>query len=245
MKTNRSCAYCGSPKNITADHVPPKGLFRKPRPSNLITVPACGRCHDKTSLDDEYFVQRIALREDAGGHPAAQARWESIIRALARTEAGGFRRQLMADLGDADVRTPAGTWVGRAPTYNVQLERIFRVVRRTVLGLFFHHSGRRLRDDFIVMVQSEETLAGLPTSVLDDLRDDVLAPLSQVQPVVIGDDVFAYWHAFGDEEPNVSAWRLAFYGCVGFLALTGIRPAREHFPDPAPGGAFNTASRSI
>lgn len=48
------CYLCGNP-STTRDHIPPLGIFPKPRPDNLITVPACGNCNAKTTLDDEYF----------------------------------------------------------------------------------------------------------------------------------------------------------------------------------------------
>ena len=49
------CVYCGSEENITREHIPPKALFPPPKPSNLITVPACNTCNGKKSIDDEYF----------------------------------------------------------------------------------------------------------------------------------------------------------------------------------------------
>jgi 5-methylcytosine-specific restriction endonuclease McrA len=59
------CAYCGDVGIITRDHVPPKGIFPKPRPANLITVPACSKCHSQqTSRDDEYFRNTLNVRED-------------------------------------------------------------------------------------------------------------------------------------------------------------------------------------
>jgi 5-methylcytosine-specific restriction endonuclease McrA len=66
MSTNqrtskKTCAYCGSPTDLTRDHVPPKNLFPLPKPVNLITVPACKKCHSETSQDDEYFRVKILL----------------------------------------------------------------------------------------------------------------------------------------------------------------------------------------
>ena len=50
------CIYCQTNPKETNDHVPPKGLFREPRPSNLITVPACLKCNNGFSGDDDYFL---------------------------------------------------------------------------------------------------------------------------------------------------------------------------------------------
>jgi len=39
------CVYCGKKLPLTKDHIPPKNLYSKPRPSNLITVPCCEKCN--------------------------------------------------------------------------------------------------------------------------------------------------------------------------------------------------------
>src|SRR5208283_2514674 len=54
------CLYCGRVRPLTRDDVPPKNLFPKPRPSNLITVPSCQKCNQSFMLDDEYFRLVIA-----------------------------------------------------------------------------------------------------------------------------------------------------------------------------------------
>src|SRR5512142_2642153 len=55
-KRTITCPYCRRivpHRDSEKDHVPPKGLFGKPRPSNLITVRCCGDCHDAMSKGDE------------------------------------------------------------------------------------------------------------------------------------------------------------------------------------------------
>jgi hypothetical protein len=62
MNTPVACAYCGSTSELTDDHIPPKNLFPKPRPENIITVKACKICVKDTSKDDEYFrMNRFSL----------------------------------------------------------------------------------------------------------------------------------------------------------------------------------------
>ena len=51
----RLCIYCQINPADTVDHVPPKGLFKEPRPVDLIIVPACSTCNNSFSKDDEYF----------------------------------------------------------------------------------------------------------------------------------------------------------------------------------------------
>ncbi len=39
------CTYCGTTGSLTRDHLPARSLFKKPRPSSLITVPSCLPCN--------------------------------------------------------------------------------------------------------------------------------------------------------------------------------------------------------
>ncbi len=55
------CAYCGVREGTTADHIPPKVCFPKPRPQ-LITVPACEECNNCFSKEDEEFAAFLSLR---------------------------------------------------------------------------------------------------------------------------------------------------------------------------------------
>src|SRR5271165_919227 len=52
--TPKTCVFCGAIAT-TSDHVPPKNLFIPPRPTDLITVPACEICNGGTSTLDEEF----------------------------------------------------------------------------------------------------------------------------------------------------------------------------------------------
>jgi hypothetical protein len=61
----KHCAICGKPcETTTRDHIPPKGLFGKPLPDNLLTVPSCQQCNQEASGDDEYF-RLLAVEWDA------------------------------------------------------------------------------------------------------------------------------------------------------------------------------------
>jgi len=68
QKEKSVCVFCGDPAT-TRDHVPPKGVFPDPKPSDLITVPACDSCNSDTKLDDEYFRWLVAT--GSGGNEDA------------------------------------------------------------------------------------------------------------------------------------------------------------------------------
>lgn len=218
-----ACAYCAASDRLTKDHIPPEKLFPSPRPGNLITVPACGDCHSDTSRDDEYFRLKVCLREDAGNHPKARENWAAIFRSLGRVEAGGLRKSFSADMRSVQLCTPAGIYVGRRLSYDVDMVRIRRVVERIVRGFYFAERGSPLGLANEVRVYANEDLQQETQDVLDELTKNILLPLAAQTPKVIGDNVFSYRFHIPDENPMYSVWGLSFYGAIPFLCLTGPR----------------------
>jgi hypothetical protein len=70
------CYNCGTIAR-TRDHVFPRSLFTRPRPSPSPTVPACHACQRRTGLDEVYFRSFVA--GGAYQHPTARALWDSQI----------------------------------------------------------------------------------------------------------------------------------------------------------------------
>lgn len=84
------CLYCGSGFGgevvRSADHVPSKVLLRKPYPVNLPTVPACVKCNNGFSGDEQYV--RVFLGCVIAGSADPDAQSDSGVRAtLARSPA--------------------------------------------------------------------------------------------------------------------------------------------------------------
>jgi hypothetical protein len=221
----KACAYCGSRENLTDDHVPPRNVFPKPRPGNLITVPACEKCNKSTSKDEEYFRLKLCLSEQVGNNPDARRNREAIFRSLERPEATLFKRSFLSDMRSIQLRTPAGIYLGRRLAFDVDLSRIFRVVEKSIKGLFFYETGHRLHPLYEVDIQSNETLNEYPLEVLKEWKQTILLPLAHLSPKTIGEGIFAYRFHITEEDPFVSAWLLTFYEQVSFLGLTG--PMRE------------------
>jgi hypothetical protein len=218
------CVYCGSYGSITDDHVPPKAIFAKPRPSNLITVPACPKCHKLTTKDDEYFRIRLGLNDQARGHPDVNANLSSIFKSLNRVEAGKMRRQFIADSYPVEIRTPSGLYAGKGSAFRVDMNRIVRVVKRTILGLYFHETGKRLPAGHDVGVMPWDMIKQQGREAEEEVKNWLYAPLMTVEPKIIGQNVFSYRHQI---LPECSGWMVGFYGTVFFFAITSKPPVQE------------------
>lgn len=216
----KACVYCGAAAAETFDHVPPKNLFPRPRPSNLITVPCCEPCRKTQSKDDEYFRNMVIMRHDVAEVPAAGRILNTVHAALARPEARGLTTRIVRSVREVEIRTAAGLYLGQVASYTVDLRRLDAVVRRTLRGVYFHELGVRL------LPETHETpvwgLAGLTN--LDSENTAALQRLVEFSAGgavrALGDRVCTYsWRAIDDAE-DCSVWFFLFYGCVAFMGLT-------------------------
>jgi hypothetical protein len=223
---SRQCVYCGATKNLSLDHVPPRNLFAKPRPNNLVTVPSCTLCNTAASKDDEYFRLMLSMSEDTGDHPDVQGNLPAILRSLTKVKKLGFARSLVKNVSMVEIRSQAGLYLGSKAAYNVDLGRLDRVVGRTVRGLYYHERRMRIPDTCEVRVWSESGLRDLPRETVDWLQRKIIRRLLTVNPKAFGEDVFSYRVRFITENPNWSAWLLVFYKSIAFLAVT-VETARS------------------
>lgn len=220
---SKVCVFCGETNNVTDDHVPPKNIFPPPRPNNLITVPACIKCNSIISKDEEYFRLKLCMNQEVGDHPDAKRNREIIFRSLYRQEAKGLRNSFMKDTRKVQLKTPGGLYLDKRYIFDVDTERIFRVVKKIIRGLYYHETGNRLDNNCEVDVHSNDTLSDNSPEILQDLQNKILIPLSNKTPTIIGRQTFSYRFHIADENSYFSVWILTFYGNVNFLSFTGTQ----------------------
>ena len=212
------CVYCGCTEALTDDHIPPKSIFPKQRPSNLITVRSCRTCNEGASKDDEYFRLMISMRHDTGDHPAVKKILPTIYRSLQKSTKKGFQQALFNSMGDIDIVSAGGIYLGIAPGYDVDLRRLDRVAARITAGLYFHEFGMRIPGNLHVKVYSAAGLNNVDSNAKARVID-IFDKVTRNQPRVFGENVFAYWFQQVQGHDTMSAWVLAFYERVAFLCL--------------------------
>jgi len=76
------CALCGKNTATTKDHIPPQGIYPKPRDNNINfnTVPACVECNNGSSVEDEEF--KVLMGISTGVHHENP---DIVIDSIART----------------------------------------------------------------------------------------------------------------------------------------------------------------
>lgn|SRR5262249_2431391 len=202
------CVFCGKAA-ATRDHVPPKGVFLDPLPTNLVTVPACEACNSSTKLDDEYFRALIGTQ---GSWTVDGARlWKEKVVGSSFRKRPRFRQMLARSIVDLppERRRPDLPGGVRAATFDAQ--RINRVLRKIVLGLYWHHERNRLPPDISIEPFKDHPL------------DDTTIAIFRSRPEhTIGGGTFKYRFAITSDDPRVSMWLLMFYEKTAFVVAVGV-----------------------
>ena len=108
------CVHCGEPSE-TVDHVPSRVLLDEPYPENLMAAPACRKCNNVFSIDEEYLACLLEC-VIAGDTATDKLRRAKIARILQRNSS------LLARLQQARTDSMQGT------VWTVECERVNRIV---------------------------------------------------------------------------------------------------------------------
>lgn len=198
------CALCGTTGTVTREHVPPKNLFLKPRPTNTITTDLCEKCNHSFHLDDEYFRVFIA----AGAQPGTKLwqLWDKKVVGSSFTRSGGLKGRLNDD--HQLLRQHAEShplWLyngGIAPKEWLPIvqpfdtDRVNAVVEKIVRCLYFHHFGAPL--EVVVKVDPSP------------LSDETWRQTFDNRSGEVGHNK-EFVYRFQHNEYNKTIWRLIFY----------------------------------
>lgn len=204
------CAICGIRDATGRDHVPPRNIFPKPWPSNLITVPACEECNNRSSPNDEEF--RVSLSLLAGSEsPETRALWkEGALRTLRRNRK--LHREVLRRFVKVDVKSPGGIYLHTADAVMVPKKGIHSVLQRTIRGLYFHHFGECLGERARCDVKQYEDPA--------QIDDELLRLIRGLQTHSIANGLFRYRYDRAGDEPLASIWLMMFHNQVPIIGYT-------------------------
>jgi hypothetical protein len=188
---------CGQAKVCSRDHVPPKCIFPRPRPSDLVTVPACAACNMQRSGLDERF--KVFLGLTVGYHLEGDASYRGPIqRTLAHN--GRWRSDILTSTQCVLIRDPVN--LASQSALAVPLDRTAHdtVVERTVRGLYFHHKGKILGKQYPLRVKW-----------LRVLDDELFRASIGWNTGTLGDTALVCKYSTSVDDPNMTAWVLQWF----------------------------------
>jgi hypothetical protein len=140
------CAYCGVETETEREHVVPATYAPvEVRGScKWVFVPACGPCNRGFSADESDFREFAVLAGSMTGNPARDALFHGPVTRNWRRSDGMGKGALERALGK--IRKPDGSGlsslVDLMTVGNLRIapdDSMFRVVRKIIRGLYFHH----------------------------------------------------------------------------------------------------------
>src|SRR6267143_330672 len=178
VRRARPCIYCGSTDNPAPDHVPPRSIFPKPRPNDLITVPSCLRCNKSFEKDDEYFKTSLALRADIEHAPGVRTLVDEVSRAWKREESKGFTTFVHSTLRNRPIIDAGGKEIGHITGQEIDSRRIGPVVARIARGLYYNEYQTPLPSSYRVRgvlydALDEPYRRGLETALLGSIPTSI------------------------------------------------------------------------
>ena len=207
---DRFCIYCGSKENLTKDHIPPRCIFASPRPTNLISVPACETCNGSFKRDDEYF-RAFVTSEATHDSPACRRVWEEGVMGRTLTRSPRLKARLRSQLGKANLYSKGGIFIGHVPTLRFEKKRINPVLERIVKGLYWHHKGKRIDPsaEFIFFKDAE-----IEGPMVNAVR------FAKWQRIGRHDE-FTYGFVIAPDHIAISVWFFVFFGKTFLMGVVG------------------------
>jgi hypothetical protein len=227
------CAICAEKDAVSMDHVPPQSIFPKPRPEDLITVPACSECNAGGSMTDEEFKVHLSLLAGVET-PETRKLWQrGALRTLANNQR--LAREVRSRMVKVDMMSPGGLYLRTESAVLVPAEGIHHVLIKTIRGLYFHHYHERLGARARCNIQRWKGPA---------MKDERLIEIvSRMSLVSIANGSFKYRYARAEDSPLASMWLMQFYGRESVFGFT-INANDPWEPDGPPMGTDGGQSAS-
>lgn len=115
-------------------------------------------------------------------------------------------------LNQADVHTPAGIYLGRRMTLEIDYDRLYRVISKIVRGLYFYEFKEALGSNVEITCQWLNT----PTTQRTAQKCFETLPFGKTS----FPGVFSYRFGRVAEHPQRSEWAMLFFDHTVFWAIT-------------------------
>lgn len=152
MGTSKNCVFCGKEAD-TREHIPAKQFFKGIPDKSLITVPSCKACNKGFQKDEDFFRQFFVSMLIDKSSRAKEMMDSEISRSIKRAPALGS--QMFSQMQLVNAYTKSGIYLGQKTMYSISdsdRERVKRVVKKIVQGLFFHEFVQLLPEDWTVKI---------------------------------------------------------------------------------------------
>lgn len=215
-----TCTYClrklGA-KKLTVDHVPHKAVIPRPFPNNLITVPACEKCNNLFSKEDQYFQRNTLIREDVVENPLFKNLAKKEYEVLLRNQ-DILSQSIISKVSLNDRYSKNGIYLGKAPAYDVDHERLFKYYIRIIRALYYFYSKKLIPASCTFSIIDANNLKGVDSEVLN-VFSGIYQGLKNIDFQSRSNNVLQYKYKFYNENMIHSIWSLVFFERLHYLGI--------------------------
>jgi hypothetical protein len=194
------CVLCGEFKATTVEHLPPRSCFPKPRPNNLITVPACDSCNTGRSVLDEELAVNIALIASKANNEG-KALWNQRLRTIKHNSR--IRKDLIANSRPAIDPSKI--------IYSINILKCTTVFESVFRGLYFKEFGD-------IYPQEHKFEIKIRTKLFPEDYDFI----DRLYKGEVGAEAFKYGIQRDEENPEATGGILIFYNRVAIIGFAGL-----------------------
>jgi hypothetical protein len=202
-----TCYLCGISGKMTREHIPAKGLFEKPRPSNLVTVPCCFKCNNQYSKDDEYF--RLAVSAAINVNGKGRSIWENAVpRTIQRKIISGLVADFNKTLRPISIKMESGNINGIHYTMDEKILRsVLMRITKGFLSIAMPDVERNDLEFEFLQINQFKTAEAIIGGGFDEL----------CYHFSLGDGVYSYWSAIDKDNHSHGIWLHLFYGAACWI----------------------------
>lgn len=196
------CYLCGSTKNLTRDHIPPKNLFPSPKPTNLATVFCCKKCNEEYTLIDESF--RVFVSSTLNRSKAGQWVWDNKVMGSSFKRSPKLKTATRNSLVPIKALINGQITPATGMTYSVRKAKKYLI--RLVKGF------TRYFNPEIDYSKAKFRVANIiPNQQIVDMLYQKFFYVEK------GDGVFRMWRMFAKGQEPMSVWVFVFYDDLMFM----------------------------
>jgi len=194
------CVFCDKRPAVTKDHIPPKGIFLKPRPNNLIRVPACEECNSGTSDLDERFMVYLGLHVGGSGGEGENFFRNGVLKALDQNRK--LRKEILSKMKPVYLESKGGIIYDRGYKVLWDSKAHNAIVEKIIRGLYYHHFNGILGESADIKVHWYRELSPEMVEMAKGWDVNIFGK-GEVAYRFFGRPIEAPWH---------SVWIFKFYG---------------------------------
>jgi len=194
------CALCGENEATTKDHIPPKGIYPKPRDNNISfnTIPACTSCNNGANVEDEEFKVLIGL-STGEYHDNPDVVINSIAGTVGKNQKianqiFSTQKNIQANI-DSKALEPA-------VSITFDGEKYQKVITRIIRGLYWMQKG--------IAIDCNSKISIFPgNNMSHDFASSMMELMNCLEAKSLNKDTFVYKCVFC--EGGTSIWGMQFF----------------------------------